>query len=573
MTTNFRALPRYKDRMYYTELDWSQPESIREVFQSLVDMTVKTDDEAVEWLSRWRELDTITDNEGSIRYVEMTLATDDSSKSEAFQFFSQKISPIVSELSQGLRKKVLDTPILKTRLRKEAPLLIKKMEAATKIFRQENIELQTKLSDLSQDYQSISGAMTAEWDGETVTMQALMKELEGTDRDRREKSYTTASDRRLQDKEKLDGLFDKMMELRCQIAKNSGFENFRDYMFVAKNRFDYTPAECIEFHEAVQEYLVPISRTLAAERKKRLSLDSVRPWDGMVDLFGEEPIRPFENTGELIEKVGTVFKQFDGQLASYFETMRDHNMFDLDNRKGKAPGGYQALLDESRLPFIFMNAVGAKRDVMTLLHEAGHAFHSFLARDLDPFQISAPMEFCEVASMSMELMTNEKVEDVFGKDVSSQLHRGNVLGIPGSFASICMVDAFQHWLYTAPEGRNSEARHAKWLELTKLYTGGVDYSGLEERVGPSWHRILHIFEVPFYYIEYGIAQCGALQFWQKFEEDPELAIADYKAAMSAGGTLGLKELFARARMDWPMTKPAISKLATFLDSKVKGLIQ
>ncbi len=573
MTVNFRGLPKYQDRLYYSDLNWQSPESIRSAYQSLADMEVKVDEEAVEWLSRWRELDTLTDNEGSIRYIEMTLATDDKERAEAFQYFTGEVQPILAEMSQVLREKLLNTPILKTRLRKEAPLLLRKMESAASIFRQENIPLQTELRNLQQEYQSISGAMTAEWNGETVTLQSLYKELEGTDRSIREKAYRAASDRRLQDKAKLDQVFDKMYELRNQVAKNAHFENFRDYMFEAKNRFDYTPAECVEFHEATQEYMVPIHKTLAEERKKCLALDTVRPWDGQIDLFGEKPVSPFSDTKDLVEKVGTVFESFDSELAGFYKQMRTHGLFDLDNRKGKAPGGYQALLQESKLPFIFMNAVGVRRDVMTLLHESGHAFHSFLSQEIDSFQMHAPMEFCEVASMSMELMTNEKVREVFGKEASTQLHRGNVLGLPGTFTSVCMVDSFQHWVYTAPEGADSEARHAKWLELTKLYSPGVDFSGLEDKVGPSWHRVLHIFEVPFYYIEYGIAQCGALMFWQKFEEDPALAISDYKAAMSAGGTLGLKDLFRRANMDWPMTKPAIAKLASFLESKINGLIR
>lgn len=568
MTVNFRALPKYQDRMYYSDLDWTRPDSIRAAYDELIAMPIKVDADAVDWLSRWRELDTIISNEGSVRYIEMTLATDDSEKSKSFQFFSETVTPVVTELGQKMREKILATPLLKTRVRKEAPLLLKHFETDANLFRQENIEIQTKLRKLSQEYQSIAGAQTAEWEGKQVTMQALAKELEGIERDRREKAYKTAVARRLQDKAKLDDLFDRMLQLREEEAKNAGFSSFRDYKFQAKHRYDYTPSECLAFHEAVQEFIVPVLEKLTNERKQRLRIPSVRPWDGGVDLFGEAPVVPFRDTNELVQRVGSVFADFDPELSRFYEEMRSHGLFDLDNRKGKAPGGYQALLDESKLPFIFMNAVGVKRDVMTLLHESGHAFHSFLSRQIDPFQMHAPMEFCEVASMSMELMTQDKVKAIFGDTVAKQIQRSNIIGLASTFTSVCMVDGFQHWVYTDPDGRNAEARHQKWLELTKLYNSGTDFSGLEEGTGAAWHKILHIFEVPFYYIEYGIAQCGALQFWEKFETDPAAALADYKAAMSAGGTLGLKDLFRRANMDWPMTKPAIAKLAKFLESKI-----
>lgn len=570
---NLRDLPKFNDREFYPQgLPFADVKRLEETFDQLIGMEVSVDADAVEWLSRWRELDSLVDEESAIRHIESTLATDDPEVQKAFRYFNENVMPVVTVKYQDLKEKLLASRLLRQRIEAEAPVVLQKIETDKKLFRAENVPLQTEVQLLCAEYDQVSGAQSVEWQGKQITLTQLGREQEKLDRGVREAAWRAEWARRAVDADRLDALFDKMYALRQAQAKNAGFANYRDYVFLAKHRFDYGPAECMEFHEAIREAFVPTTRTLFKERKTRLGLSELRPWDQAVDMMGEAIIEPFNGVADLEQKIDSVFSRVDSELHGYYGTMRNHKLFDLANRKGKAPGGYQSFLAESRLPFIFMNSVGAQRDVFTLLHEAGHAFHSFLARHLDPFQISAPMEFCEVASMSMELMAMNELAKDFGADATKQLERSSLAAIPGLLLRIAMVDAFQHWIYTDPAGANAQARRAKWVELQKSYYPDINVSGLEAETGIAWHRILHIFQVPFYYVEYGIAQLGALQFWRRSDQDREDALTDYKRALSAGGTLGVKDLFRRANLEWPMQKSTCKTLANHLDGKLKAVL-
>lgn len=565
----FRNLRPYQERQFFAAtIAWDDPSAVAALYDSILQLKVTVDSDAVTWIAMWRELEAIVDQEYSIRYVEMTCDTEDSAKEKAYQHFSEKLAPIFSEKSQALKTQMLANPLLVARVRAEAPEFFRRVETDAAIFRQENIPLGVEVEHLSQEYQKISAAMTTEWNGQQVTLTQLARESENPDRAIRERAHRAEWDRRAQDKATLDKVFDQMFELRTRIAKNAGFANFRDYSFRARHRYDYTADDCFRFHEAIQRHLVPLTQELHRARRRKLGVSELRPWDLSVDIAGEKPHAPFRDVSELSEKVDRVFSEFDPELSGFYRQMVQHNLFDLANRKGKAPGGYQTSFGEARLPFIFMNAVGVHRDVITLLHESGHAFHSFLAREQDIFQCAAPMEFCEVASMSMELMASRYLPKVFGQEVSDQLMRQTLLAIPQLLLRIAMVDSLQHWMYTDPRGRDQEARHEKWYELSRAYMPEVVIDDTKAYVGIGWHKVLHIFQMPFYYIEYGVAELGALQFWQKYQENPATALTDYKTALAAGGTLGLKDLFRRANLRWPMDEKVVAPLAEMLDEKL-----
>jgi len=375
----------------------------------------------------------------------------------------------------------------------------------------------------------------------------------------------------LQEADKFDGILDAMLKLRTQTARNAGFDNYRDYAFRRLGRFDYTPKDCEQFHAAVERHVMPVMRELQAERRAPLKLDRLRPWDLAVDPLNRPPLNPFARVEEMVSRTQKIFDRLDGELAGGFRQMQDLRLLDLDNRKGKAPGGYQDTLNEARLPFIFMNAVGLQRDVETILHEAGHAFHALATReeDLRAYR-HAPIEFCEVASMSMELLGNRFIEEFYADGDAERARRVHLEGIVGVFPWIATVDAFQHWLYTHPNHTRKERKKA-WLNLMDRFGGDVDWGGYEAARANLWHRQLHIFLHPFYYIEYGIAQLGALQVWANSKRDQVKALSDYKNALALGGSRPLPELFSAAGCKFEFSEKTIQPLAKMLREELKKL--
>jgi oligoendopeptidase F len=375
----------------------------------------------------------------------------------------------------------------------------------------------------------------------------------------------------LQEADKFDDVLDRQIRLRTQIARNAGFENYRDFAFRRLGRFDYTPDDCAQFHDAVEKEVMPVVRELQAQRRAQLKLEKLRPWDLSVDPLNRPPLKPFAEVGEMVSRTQKIFDRLDGELAGGFRQMDDLKLLDLDNRKGKAPGGYQSTLAESRLPFIFMNAVGLQRDVETILHESGHAFHAFATRDEDLYAYrSAPIEFCEVASMSMELLGNEFIEEFYSAADANRARRVHLEGVVGVFPWIATVDAFQNWIYTHPDHTRDERRRA-WLELMNCFGGDVDWSGHEAARANLWHRQLHIFLHPFYYIEYGIAQLGALQVWANSKRDKAKALDDYKKSLALGGSRPLPELFQAAGCQFEFSARTIQPLAKMMREELEKL--
>jgi len=581
----FGKLPAHKPRKFVPPTidlgDWPQ---IAPLFNQLESRAAqcKSAPELERWLLDWSELTAALDEESSLRYIAMTCHTDHPDAEKAYLHFVENVEPQIKPRQFALekiyisRRGELHEP-LNTETRGARPsdnryfVFDRDVKNHVELFRPENVPLETEDARLSQQYQKLSGSLTVKFRGEEKTLVQMARYLEEPDRPLRQEAWELVVQRRLQEADKFDGLLDAQIKVRQQIAHNAGFENYRDYIFRRLGRFDYTPEDCERFHDAVEKELMPVVRELQAERRAQLQLDKLRPWDLAVDPFKRPPLKPFADVGQMVSRTQKIFNRLDRELGGGFQRMQDLRLLDLDNRKGKAPGGYQDTLNEARLPFIFMNAVGLQRDVETILHEAGHAFHALATRDEDLRAYRhAPIEFCEVASMSMELLGNEFIEEFYSAADGNRARRVHLEGVVGVFPWIATVDAFQHWIYTHPNHTRAE-RATAWLALMDRFGGDVDWSGNETARANMWHRQLHIFLHPFYYIEYGIAQLGALQVWANSKRDKAKALKDYKNALALGGSRPLPELFQAAGCQFEFSAKTIQPIAKMLREELEKL--
>lgn len=559
---DWNNLPLYKKRRFVpAEFDFMDADALSGLFKVLIDRKIQSAKELEEALLDRSELEAALDQFGSVLYIRMTCQTDDPARAEGYRKFIEAIVPVIKPLNDQLNKRYLEDrkkfPLDKARYDVHDRMIKEEVE----LFREKNIPLQTELQLLSQEYQTICGAMTVQFKGKEHTLPQMKKYLLEADRGLREGAWRATTARRLKDKDRLDELFDKMLKLRTQVAANADCKNYCEYQFRAFQRFDYTPQDCKAFHKSAKEAIVPLLERMAARRAKDMKLESLRPWDMDVDPFNRPPLKPFTEVGRLIDGTKTIFNRLDKELGAQFTDMAERGLLDLENRKGKAPGGYQSTLSEMRKPFIFMNAVGLDNDVRTLLHEGGHAFHSLAAADEPILSYRhAPMEFCEVASMSMELLGGEYLSEFYkGEDLerSRTLHFEDIIQ---TLVWVATIDAFQHWIYENP-GQDRRARARAWLDIRKQLGGNlINWTGLEEEHASLWHRQLHIFEVPFYYIEYGIAQLGALQLWLQGKKNFSGALANYRKALALGGSKPLPELFAAAGIKFDFSKNTIAPL-------------
>jgi oligoendopeptidase F len=570
----FGKLPAHRPRKFVPAdlalADWPQ---IAPLFDQLEARAAdgKTAADLERWLLDWSELSAALDEESSRRYIAMTCHTDSPDAEKAYLHFVEHIEPQLKPRQFALEKIYVTHPLREQLPQTRYQVFDRDVKSHVELFRPENIPLETEEAKLCQQYQKLSGSLTVNFRGEEKTLVQMGRYLEELDRPLRQDAWETVARRRLQEAGKCDGLFDEMLKLRARIAKNAGFENYRDYAFHRSGRFDYAPEDCEKFHDAVERHVMPVVRELQAERRAELKLEKLRPWDLAVDPLNRPPLKPFGKVSEMVSRTQKIFDRLDGELAGGFRQMQDLHLLDLDNRKGKAPGGYQDTLNEARLPFIFMNAVGVQRDVETILHEAGHAFHALATRDEDLRAYRhAPIEFCEVASMSMELLGNEFIEEFYSAADAKRARRVHLEGIVGVFPWIATVDAFQHWVYTHPNHTHDE-RAAAWLALMDRFGGDVDWSGHETARAHLWHRQLHIFLHPFYYIEYGIAQLGALQVWANSRRDRAKALNDYKKSLALGGSRPLPELFSAAGCRFEFSSRTIEPLTKLLREELGKL--
>jgi oligoendopeptidase F len=527
--------------------------------------------ELSQWLIDWSELSAALDEESSRRYIAMTCHTDNPQAEKAYLDFVENVEPQLKPRQFALEQIYVAHPQRAKLPQHRFEVFDRDVKNHVELFRPENVALETEEAKLCQQYQKLIGAQTVNFRGEEKTLVQMGRYLEEPDRALRQEAWEVVARRRLQDAEKCEEIFDQLIQLRIKIAKNAGCENYRDYAFRQKCRFDYTPRECAQFHDAVETEIIPAVRAIQNERKRQMGLDTLRPWDLAVDPQNRPPLKPFGEVGEMVTRTQRIFDRLDPELATGFRQLQDLKLLDLDNRKGKAPGGYQSTLSEARVPFIFMNAVGLQRDVETLLHEAGHAFHAQATRAEDLYAYrNAPIEFCEVASMAMELLGNEFLEEFYPEPQANRARKTHLEGIVGFFPWMATVDAFQHWIYTHPNHTRAE-RKAAYLKLMDRFGGEVEWSGYEESRAYSWHRQLHIFIHPFYYVEYGIAQLGALQVWANSRRDRASALTAYKKSLALGGSRPLPELFAAAGCRFQFDAPTINPLIQLAGSELKKL--
>lgn len=561
-----KELPRdYPRRFLPEDLPAGEWEALSPLFADLEKRPLGSRTEVEQALLDLSELLSAIEEEGAIRYIRMTCDTTNPEHEKAYLAFLENVVPRVEEALHRLRVRFTGVPAWKDLPPERYEVLRRKWENAVRIFREENIPLKVAEEKLGQRYQKIFGAMTVEFEGRPQTLQQMAKYLEEPDRRVRERAWELIAERRLRDKGEIEDIFEELLDLREKRAKNAGFENFRDYAFCERERFDYGPKECEEFHKGVEEAVVPLLRLLHKERAKRMGLKRLRPWDLLVDPEGRPPLRPFEDPEDLVHGVQEIFLRLDRRLGELFSKMAELRLLDVANRPGKAPGGYQSTLTERRLPFIFMNAVGRDQDLWTLLHEAGHAFHTLLSRD-EPLHMyrDPPLEFAEVASMGMELLASPFLDVFYPKEEERRRSlEEHLYAIVRLLCWVATIDAFQHWIYTHPGHSRAERRRA-WVAVFRRFGGLEDWSGYEEVLEHEWHRQLHLFLAPFYYIEYGIAQLGALGLWQKSQEDREKAIADYIRALSLGGSRPLPELFSAAGLPFDFGPSALARAAKTL---------
>jgi len=569
-TAELPKIPRQFLPEDFTITTW---DALEPFLKELLERPILSGAELEKWMKDSSELEAVISEDACWRQIRMTCDTENKTLEEAFTFFVMEIQPRIQPYADQLNRKLVDCPYTKELDQDAYFTYLRGVKKSIDLFRTENIPIQAELSVMAQQYGVISGKMSVTIDDKEYTLQQASKFLENPDRTVRESAYRKIQERRYQDKEQLNGLFSSLIEKRHQVALNAGFSNYRDYKFVEMGRFDYTKEDCFAFHEAVKQHVVPLVAEIYRHKQAELALDTLRPWDTEAEPAGTKPLRPFQTGEELLEKSIACFRELRPFFADCLVTMKKMGRLDLESRKGKAPGGYNCPLAETGAPFIFMNAAGQMSDVTTMVHEGGHAIHSFLSH---PLELSAfkeyPMEIAEVASMSMELFSMDYWHSFFAEEeelVRAKQHQlERVITI---FPWIAIVDKFQHWVYENP-AHSIEERAEKWLEINAEFsTGVIDNSGLEEFRKYGWQRQLHLFEVPFYYIEYGIAQLGAIGMWMQFKENKEKALDNYSKALALGGTKTLPELYKAAGISFDLGPDRVKTLMAFVGNEMNKL--
>ena len=554
------------------DLDVNNWQELEPFFQSLVNRKNETIDELLEWLYNLSELEAVIEEHTGWLYIRMTCDTQNKILTEAYTYFVEEINPKIAPYMDQLNKKFIVEPAINS-LDERYKNHIKSVQNSIRLFREENIPLHAQLSVKEQQYGEISGSMTVDVNGKTITLQQASNFLKEPDRKLRDEVYHKIVSRRAEDRDRLDQLFNELIALRNTVAKNAGFDNFRDYKFVELDRFDYTADDCLNFHSSVKTCIVPVLNDFMQDRKSRLKVDTLKPWDLEVDPEGKADLKPFKLGTELLEKSISCFGEIDPYFGSVLNTLKVKGYTDLDSRIGKAPGGYNYPLYESGVPFIFMNATGSLRDVITMVHEGGHAIHSMLTADLDFIGFKElPSEIAELASMSMELISMEHWNHFFDNDEDLKRAKLEQLeNVIEALPSIACVDAFQHWLYTNP-GHTISERTQAWKKLILEFTSvHVDWSSDQNALEQMWQKQLHLFEVPFYYIEYGMAQLGAIAVWRNYKNDPAKAIEQYKNALRLGYTKSIPEVYKTAGIHFDFSEKYIKELVDFVRVEIKKL--
>ncbi len=548
-------------------------EGLEPYFKTLLAQDLDSVATLEKWLQNLSELEAFISEDACWRQIKMTCDTTDKSLEESFNFFCMEIQPKMQPYADALNKKLIACPFTSELNQPAYFTYLRSVKKSIELFREENIPIQAELSVLQQQYGTIAGKMTIQFREQEYTLQQAAQFLENPDRSIREEVYVKIQERRLQDQTSMHDLFTSLIQKRNQVALNAGFANYRDYKFQELGRFDYAKEDCFQFHQAIKLHVLPLIDKIYARKKKKLGLATLKPWDTEAEPAGTAPLKPFTDGKDLYNKSVACFEKLNPFFADCLRKMEELKHFDLESRKGKAPGGYNCPLAESGAPFIFMNAAGQMSDVTTMVHEGGHAIHSFLAH---PLSLSAfkeyPMEMAEVASMSMELFTMNHWQSFF--DNEEDLNRAKEHQLERTitiFPWIAIIDKFQHWVYENPM-HTIEQRTASWKNIVAEFsTDSIDYSGLDMYRAIGWQRQLHLFEVPFYYIEYGIAQLGAIGMWMQYQKNPTEALENYMNALSLGGTKTLPELYKTAGIEFNFSPHYVKNLMDFTNQELEKL--
>ncbi len=567
LDANIEKQPRTLLPENFTVTTW---DALQPYFEELQQRPLGNVSELEQWLKDVSELEAVISEDACWRQIRMTCDTTDKVLEEAFTYFCMEIQPKLQPYADALNKKLLACEWVKDLDQELYATYLRSVRKQVKLFREENVPLLAELSVMSQQYGAIAGKMTINVNGQEYTLQQAARFLENSDRALREEVFGKTAARRLEDKAAFDTLYTALVEKRDLVAKNAGFANYRDYKFEELGRFDYTKEDCFQFHAAIKEHIIPLVKNLQEKQRQKLQLDVLKPWDTEAEPAGTKPLEPFHTGEELVNKAIETFDELGPFFGNCLRVMQQMGRLDLDSRKGKAPGGYNCPLAETGVPFIFMNAAGQMKDLTTMVHEGGHAVHSFLSHHL---KLSAfkeyPMEIAEVASMSMELFTMD-YWDIFFKD-EEELRRAKLQQLERSisiFPWIATIDKFQHWVYEHPQ-HTVEERTTNWIQiLNDFSTSAVDWTGWEDYRAISWQRQLHLFEVPFYYIEYGIAQLGAIAMWKQYKENKQQALDNYVKALSLGSTRTLPELYKAAGIKFDFSPAYVKELANFVQQEI-----
>jgi oligoendopeptidase F len=569
----FETLPA--DPRSADELAWSQ---IEPYYEELAARPI--DSATVElWLHDWSRLYRLLSEVGVRRHLAYDGDTRDGAAERRYLAFIEEVATPMEAAEQRLRRKLLDSGLRPAGM--EVPL--RDMGAVAALFREENLPLLVEETRLGAQYDKLVGGQSVVWEGRETPIPQLQTVLEDPDRARRERAWWLMRERQLADREAINGLWQELLALRRRIAANAGHGDVRGYSWQAYRRFDYGPEDCHTFHEAIAAVAVPAATRVYERRARRLGVPALRPWDlsdgswrRPADPPGRQPLRPYRQVGELLAKSDALFQRLDPQLGERFASLGAEELLDLESRPGKAPGGYCTYLAVARRPFIFMNAAGTHTDLQTLLHEAGHAFHAFAMEAL-PYhqQLSPPMEFNEVAAMAMELLAAPYLSVPGGFYSEAEAARARVEHLEEMllfWPYMAVVDSFQHWAYTSPdEAADPKQCDARWQALWNRFIPGVDWSGLEAELVTGWQRRLHIFRVPFYYVEYGLAALGAAQIWRNARGDHAGALAAYRRALALGGTAALPELYATAGARFAFDEATLGGAVALIEETIAEL--
>lgn len=559
------TLPRTPETL--AGADWGQ-------IEPLYDDLERRPETNTAWVRNWSELEDLVEEAMATAYVAYTTDTENEEKERLHLRWATEVEPQLEERRTRLARRLVDSGWTEPGMEPSLSAFLNQIS----LFREENLPLSAEIATLTSAYQKRVGAMQVDWDGQTLTVPQVMAKLGEPDRAVRERAYRAYLAPYIDQRGEMAALFDQLLGLRRQIAANAGLPSYRDYAHQEKNRFEYTPDDCLRFHEAVERSVVPAAARVLRRRQERLGVETLRPWDveGAPDPEGRPPLTPFRDTSELVAGSGRIFQRVDPLLGGRFQTMVADHLLDLESRHGKAPGGYCIHFSHRGLPFIFANSVGTQQDVETLLHESGHSFHVFEAASLPyHWQRDYGSEIAEVASMSMELLCSPYLASgeggFYGEEDARRAREEHLERILLFFGHCASVDAFQHWIYTDPEGGDAGARDRRWLELRSRFEPVIDFSGLDRERAARWYKQLHIFELPFYYIEYGLAQLGALQVWRNSRRDRSSALASYRRALALGSTRPLDELFAAAGARLVFDAEGMAELVDLVEEELERI--